>query len=182
MKLQQLRYLCAVVDEGFSFTRAGQKLHTTQPGISKQIRELEAELGAPLLTRRRNRGIGLTPLGHAILPTARRMLSETDTIKEIAADGGDSGGGQIVIATNHVHAQYTLLPVLTELRRRHARVRVHLLQGSPSEIAYWVSSAEADVGFGTAAVDRTPGLVSVPCFRVPHCLLAPAGHPLLRHP
>src|SRR5690348_1846727 len=99
MKLQQLRYLCTIVDEGFSFTRAGQKLHTTQPGISKQIRELEAELGGAVLVRRRNRGVGLTALGAAILPTARRMLSEAEAIREMAADGVQSGG-QIVIATN----------------------------------------------------------------------------------
>ena len=180
MKLQQLRYLCTIVDESFSITKAASKLHTSQPGISKQLRLLEEELNTRLLSRRRNRATGLTAGGDAILPTARRILKEAEALKKILADGGDPDKGQIVIATTHVHARYTLLPILKRFRSRYPRISIHLAQGSPSEIAYRVSTAEADIGLGTTTPDRSPGLISIPCFRMPHCVIAPRGHPLLK--
>ena len=180
MKLQQLRYLCTIVDESFSITRAASKLHTSQPGISKQLRLLEEELNTRLLLRRRNRATGLTAGGDAILPTARRILKEAETLKQILADEGDPDKGQLVIATTHVHARYTLLPILKKFRARYPRISIHLAQGSPSEIAYRVSTAEADIGLGTTTLERSPGLVSIPCFRMPHCIIVPRGHPLLR--
>jgi LysR family cys regulon transcriptional activator len=180
MKLQQLRYLCTIVDESFSFTKAASKLHTSQPGISKQLRLLEEELNTRLLMRRRNRSTGLTAGGDAILPTARRILKEAETLKQILADEGDPDKGQVVIATTHVHARYTLLPILKRFRSRYPRISIHLVQGSPSEIAYRVSTAEADIGLGTTTLDRSPGLISIPCFRMPHCVITPPGHPLLK--
>lgn len=180
MKLQQLRYLCTIVDESFSLTKAAAKLHTSQPGISKQLRLLEEEFNTRLLLRRRNRATGLTAGGDAILPTARRILREAEALKQILADAGDPDKGQIVIATTHVHARYTLLPILRRFRRRYPRISIHLVQGSPAEIAYRVSTAEADIGLGTTTQDRFPGLISIPCFRMPHCVIAPKGHPLLR--
>jgi LysR family cys regulon transcriptional activator len=180
MKLQQLRYLCTIVDEAFSITRAAAKLHTSQPGVSKQLRLLEEELNMALLRRHRNRATGLTPGGAAILPTARRILREAETLKQLAADAGDSAHGQVVIATTHVHARYTLLPVLERFRERYPGVSVHLVQGRPSEIAYWVSKSDADIGLGTAPVDSSQGLVSIPCFRLPHSIITPRNHPLLK--
>ena len=179
MKLQQLKYLCAIVDEEFSITKAAEKLHTSQPGISKQLRMLEDELNATLLVRRRNRVIGLTDSAQAILPTARRILKEAETLKQILAEGGDPAKGQLVIATTHVHARYTLTPIFRTFRERYPRVAVHLLQGKPREIAHWVSTGEADLGLGTPPADLPPGLVSIPCFRMHHCLIVPPGHPLL---
>jgi LysR family cys regulon transcriptional activator len=180
MKLQQLRYLCTIVDESFSITKAASKLHTSQPGISKQLRLLEEELKTRLLSRRRNRATGLTAGGEAILPTARRILKEADTLKQILADEGDPDKGQIVIATTHVHARYTLLPILRQFRSRYPRIGIHLVQGSPSEIAYRVSTADADIGLGTTTLDSSPGLISIPCFRMPHCVITPPRHPLLK--
>ena len=179
MKLQQLKYLCTIVDEDFSITKAAGKLHTSQPGISKQLRLLEDELNAPLLVRRRNRVIGLTDSAQAILPTARRILKEAETLKQILADGGDPARGQLVIATTHVHARYTLTPILRTFRTHYPRVAVHLLQGKPREIAHWVSTGEAELGLGTPPAHLPPGLVSIPCFRMHHCLIVPQAHPLL---
>ena len=127
MKLQQLRYLCTIADESFSITRAAAKLHTSQPGISKQLRLLEEELNTGLLSRRSNRTTGLTAGGNAILPTARRILREAETLKQILADAGDPARGQIVIATTHVHTRYTLLPILKRFRNRYPRISVHLV-------------------------------------------------------
>lgn len=180
MKLQQLRYLCTIVDEAFSITRAASRLHTSQPGVSKQLRLLEEELKMPLLVRHRNRATSLTTGGAAILPTARRILKEVETLKQLAAEAGDTAKGQIVIATTHVHARYTLLPILERFRERYPGVNVHIVQGRPAEIAYWVSKSEADIGLGTAPIDSSQGLVSIPCFRLPHSIIAPRNHPLLK--
>ena len=180
MKLQQLRYLCTIVDESFSITRAASKLHTSQPGISKQLRLLEEELNTRLLLRRRNRATGLTAGGDAILPTARRILKEAETLKQILADEGDPDKGQSSSPPR------TCMPVTRCCRSsrnsaaRYPRISIHLVQCSPSEIAYRVSTAEADIGLGTATLERSPGLISIPCFRMPHCIIVPRGHPLLR--
>jgi len=184
MTLQQLRCLCTIVDESFNITRAAHKLHASQPGISKQLRQLENELGSKLLTRRSNRTTGLTTAGHAVLPVARRMMKEAATIKELLIEAGDADKGQITIATTHVHARYSLLPVMKQFRKMHPSVRVTLRLGNAQQIAYWVSTGDADLAIGTASVHSLRGLVSVPCFRVAHCVITPMRHPLLklRHP
>jgi len=180
MKFQQLRYLCAIVDESLSITRAAQKLHTSQPGVSKQLKLLEEELKATLLVRQRNRVVNLTHEARAIIPTARRILREVETLKQILEDAGNPDRGRIVVATTHVHARYILPPVFRRFRNRYPGVNIHLLQGSPYRIAHWVSAGEADVGLGASAPDLPPGLVSIPCFRLPHCVIAPPRHPLLK--
>lgn len=180
MKLQQLRYLCTIVDESFSITKAAARLHTSQPGVSKQLRLLEDELRAALLTRRRNRVTGLTSEGSAILPTARQILKGAETLKQILAEAGDPRKGRIVIATTHVHARYTLVPIFQKFRDKYPQVTIHLLQGRPQEIAYWVSTGEADIGLGTIPIALFPSLVGIPCFRLPHSVITPPKHPLLR--
>lgn len=180
MKLQQLKYLCTVVDEDYSITKAAAKLHASQPGVSKQLRMLEDELKTKLLVRRRNRVIALTEGAQVILPTARRILKEAETLKQLLADAGDPAKGQLVIATTHVHARYTLKPIFRRFRVKYPRVAIHLLQGNPGQIAHWVSTGEADLGLGTTPIDLAPGLVSIPCFRMHHCVITPPKHPLLK--
>lgn len=180
MKLQQLRYLCAIVDESLSITRAASKLHTSQPGVSKQLKLLEEELMTPLLVRQRNRVINLTHEAHAIIPTARRILKEVETLKQILADAGNPNKGKIVIATTHVHARYTLPPIFQQFRKKYPAVVIHLLQGSPHSIAHWVSTGEADLGLGATPPDLPPGLVSIPCFRLSHCVITAPKHPLVK--
>lgn len=180
MTLHQLRCLCTIVDESFNITRAAEKLHASQPGISKQLRQLENALGFKLLTRRSNRTMGLTTAGHAVLPVARRMMKDASTIKELLAEVGDAGKGQITIATTHVHARYSLLPVMKQYRKMHPGVRVTLRLGNAQQIANWVSTGDADLAIGTASVHSPRGLVSVPCFRVAHCVITPMRHALLK--
>lgn len=180
MKLQQLRYLCTIVDESLSITRAATKLHTSQPGVSKQLRLLEEELAAKLFVRRSNRTLALSATGHAILPLARRIVKDSETLKRVVRDAGDPEKGELVIATTHVHARYSLTPVLARFRSLYPGVRVRLLLGRPQQIAYWVSTGDADVAIGTAAIGSLPSLVTVPCFRLAHCIIAPPNHPLLR--
>lgn len=184
MTLQQLKCLCTIVDESFNITRAAQKLHVSQPGLSKQLRQLEGELGARLLTRRSNRTTGLTTAGHAVLPVARRMMKEAATIKELLIETDEADKGQITIATTHVHARYSLLPVMKQFRKMRPSVRVTLRLGNPQQIAHWVSTGDADLAVGTMSAHALRGLMSVPCFRVAHCVITPMRHPLLklRHP
>ena len=178
MKLQQLRCLCAIVDESMSITRAAARLHTSQPSVSKQLKLLEDELNTSLLVRHRNRVVNLTDEALAIIPTARRILKEVETLKQILEDAGNPNKGKIVIATTHVHARYTLPPIFRHFRKKYPAVAIYLLQGSPHNIAHWVSTGEADVGLGATAADLPPGLVSIPCFRLPHCVITSPKHPL----
>lgn len=178
MKFQQLRYLCAIVDESLSITRAAKKLHTSQPSVSKQLKLLEEELKAPLLARERNRVVNLTDEARAIIPTARRILKEMETLKQILEDVGNPNKGKIVIATTHVHARYTLPPIFKNFRKKYPEVVIHFLQGNPHSIAHWVSTGEADLGLGATATDLPSGLVSIPCFRLPHCVITSSKHPL----
>ena len=161
-------------------TNAAEKLHTSQPGVSKQIKLLESELEANLLVRRRNRTNELSPIGQAVLPLARRILKDTETLKQIVNDHADPSKGEIVIATTHVHASYTLVPVLQRFRQMHPRVRVHLILGRPEEMPYWVSNGDVDVAIGTAVSGSIPSLMTVPCFRLAHSVVAPVRHPLLK--
>jgi DNA-binding transcriptional LysR family regulator len=119
MKLHQLQCLCTIVDESFSITKAAARLRRSQPGVSKQLKLLERELRTPLLTRRRNRVTGLTGEGAAILPTARQILKGAETLREILAGAGDPKKGRMAIATTHVHARYTLLPIFKRFRRNY---------------------------------------------------------------
>ena len=112
MTLQQLRYLCGIVDGNFSISRAARTLHTSQPGISKQILMLERELGADLLVRKGNRITGLTNMGNEIIVVARRMLGDAGAVKQIGAEHTQKTRGHMVIATTHVHARYVLKPVI----------------------------------------------------------------------
>ena len=180
MTLQQLRYLCAIVDESFSITRAAAKLHTSQPGISKQLKLLEIELGTKLIQRKKNRTVDLSAHGYAILPLARRTLKVADTIKQIIRDVDEPTKGKIVIATTHVHARYSLLSTMISFRALYPRVQVHFRLGSSQEIAYWVSTGEADLAIGAATTRGLPGLATLPCLRLRQCIITPAQHPLLK--
>ena len=180
MKLQQIRSLCTIIDEGFSITRAADRLHTSQPGISRQLHELEGELGSLLLTRRSNRTTGLTETGAALLPTARRILRELETMRQIARGESAHSRSRLLVATTHVHGNYTLPPILKRFRARFPQVSFEITYGSPDTIAQWVANGEVDFGISVPTAGMPPGLSIVPCFRLPHCVIVPPRHPLSR--
>jgi LysR family cys regulon transcriptional activator len=152
MTLQQLIFLRAVVRHGMNISAAAASLHTSQPGMSRQIQLLERELGLPVLVRRRNRILGLTELGAAVAGAGDRLLNEAENIRQIAADA-KSSGGRLIVATSHLHARYTLLEPFTRLRKAYPEVELLLLQSTPNRIVGLVQSGEADIGVssGTAA-------------------------------
>lgn len=180
MNLQQLRYLCAIVDHGLNLSRAAAALFTSQPGISKQIRLLEDELGAVLLVRHGNRVSGLTGPGREVVERARRVLREIENVRSAGADFGREQRGSLVVATTHAHARYLLLPVVQRFQRRFPDVQLMLRQGTPDEVVEAAAAGEVDLGLCTAPSAAVRGVASLPCYRVSRCVVVPAGHRLLR--
>ena len=178
MNLQQLRYLCAVVDHGLNVSVAADALFTSQPGISKQIRQLEDELGVPIFIRQGKRLAALTAGGEVIVATARRALQELNNLKRVGAEFKSEDTGALAIATTHTQARYVLPPVLKRFSERYPKVRLLLHQGNPAQVAEQTQRADVDVGIATEALADYPGLVSLPCYTWNRCVLVPKGHPL----
>jgi LysR family cys regulon transcriptional activator len=178
VNLQQLRYLCAVVDHGLNVSAAADALFTSQPGISKQIRQLEDELGVPVFIRQGKRLAALTAGGEAIVAIARRALQELNNLKRVGAEFKSEDTGTLAIATTHTQARYVLPPVLKRFAERYPKVRLLLHQGNPAQVAEQTQRADVDVGIATEALADYPGLVSLPCYTWNRCVLVPKGHPL----
>lgn len=179
MKLQQLRFLVEVVDSGLNVTQASERLFTSQPGVSKQVRLLEDELGFSIFERSGKRFTALTRAGAQIVDAARRVLMEADNFKWLSDDLRDDQSGSLVIATTHTQARYVLPQVVAEFIRRFPKVRLSIREGDPRRVADMLLRGEADIGIATEALATTPGLASFPAYRWNHCLIVPAGHPLL---
>lgn len=180
MNLQQLRYLHGIAGEGYNISRAAVALHTSQPGISKQIQMLEQELGVDILLRKGNRIVGVTEPGKMILEVARRMLHDADNLRKISADYTQKGSGRLVVATTHIHARYVLQRVIKDFMRTHPQVQLVLRQGSPSQIAELVASGEADLGISSEPPEPVHELVMLPCARLERSVITQLRHPLLR--
>jgi LysR family cys regulon transcriptional activator len=178
VNLQQLRYLCAVVDHGLNVSVAADALFTSQPGISKQIRQLEDELGVPIFIRQGKRLAALTAGGEVIVATARRALQELNNLKRVGAEFKSEDTGALAIATTHTQARYVLPPVLKRFAERYPKVRLLLHQGNPAQVAEQTQRADVDVGIATEVLADYPGLVSLPCYTWNRCVLVPEGHPL----
>lgn len=179
MTLQQLRYLCEVVDQGFNVTLAARRLHTSQPGISAQIRQLERELGTDILVRRGNRLLGLTEVGMNIVAYARRVLGEATNLRSAAEEFRQAESGQLTVATTHLHARYALLDVIRAFSKKHPGVRLSLVQGSIPEIDRHVLSGHADIGLSTGSDPVPKELVLLPAYALSRSVIAPTGHPIL---
>jgi LysR family transcriptional regulator, cys regulon transcriptional activator len=180
MKLQQLKYLSEVGRRGLNLSEAAEVLHTSQPGISKQIRLLEDELGVRILVRRGKRIVDVTEPGKLILAIAERMLKDAENMRQVAREYGSDDAGALVIATTHTQARYALPPVVSRFSRRHPRVRFSLRQGSPQNIAELVKLGEADIAIVTEAIEFYDGLVLLPCSQWNRCVITPLKHPLLK--
>ncbi len=180
MNLQQLRYLCAVVDHGMNVSAAAEALFTSQPGISKQIRQLEDELGLEVFVRQGKRLASLTPAGEIVVATARRAMREVNNLKKVAEEYRGEDAGTLSIATTHTQARYVLPKVLREFANRYPKVRVILHQGNPLQVAEQTAKGEADVGIATEALADYPQLVTLPCYEWNRVVLVPKRHPLAK--
>ena len=182
MNLQQLRYVRETVRAGLSLTVAAERLHTSQPGVSRQIRQLEEELGVDIFVRRGKRVTALTEPGRVMAQIVERVLQETDNLRTAAAEFHDQDTGALSIAVTHTQARYALPQVVAEFKRRYPRVHLSLLQGSPSQIADMTLAGIADVGIATEALANYPRLLALPGYTWQHGVIVPADHPLTREP
>ncbi|HUL41223.1 MAG TPA: HTH-type transcriptional regulator CysB [Burkholderiales bacterium] len=180
MKLQQLRYLCEVVRQNLNVSGAAQKLHTSQPGISKQIRLLEEELGVQIFVRNGKRVVEMTPPGKVIHSIAQQILQETDNLKRVGEEFTNEATGSLKIATTHTQARYALPPAISKFTDRYPKVKLSLHQGSPTQIAQYVASGEADIAIATEAIELFKDLVMLPCYQWNRCVVTRPDHPLLK--
>jgi LysR family cys regulon transcriptional activator len=179
MKLQQLRYLVEVERRGLSVSDAAEALFTSQPGISRQIRMLEEELGVNVFERSGKRLTGITAPGRVLLDMAGRILRETQNMKRVCEDFAGEGAGALTIATTHTQARYTLPAVIRRFVDRHPEVKLHVQQGSPRQVAEALVDGSADLGIATEALDQHRELVTLPCYQWSHLVVVPQGHTLL---
>jgi LysR family transcriptional regulator, cys regulon transcriptional activator len=179
MKLQQLRYICEVARRGLNVSAAAEALYTSQPGVSKQIRLLEDELGVEVFGRSGKHLTHVTDAGKQVLKMAERILQETENIKLAALEARDEGSGSLSVATTHTQARHVLPPVVLEFRRRYPRVALHIHQGTPLQIAELAADGKVDFAIATEAMELFEDLVMMPCYHWNRCVIVPAGHPLL---
>ncbi len=178
MNFQQLRAVREAVRQGFNLTTAAEALHTSQPGVSRQIRELEDELGIEIFVRAGKRLTGLTAPGAAVLPTIERLLLEADNLRRAGDDFAQADRGTLTIAATHSQARYALPTVVRDFRQQHPDVVLHLHQGSPQQVADMLLRGEADIGLATETLAEVAELVALPCYRWTHRVIVPAGHSL----
>jgi len=180
MTLQQLRYLLGIADSGLNITSAAEKLHTSQPGISKQLKLLEQELGIQLFTRKGKSLAAITPAGHEVISRARRIMRETENIRSLARDLSAEQDGTLSIATTHTQARYVLPEVIQEFRSRYPNVNLELHQGTSEQIAELVASNSVDFAIATGSHHLFPELVLLPCYHWERIVVVPKGHPLTK--
>jgi len=179
LNLNQLRYLREVARNGLKVSDAAETLFTSQPGISKQIRLLEEELGVTILVRNGKRITGLTEPGRLIVDITERILQETENLRAVGREFNSGERGTLVIATTHTQARYALPPVVSRFTQRHPRVRLTLREGSPDQIAQLLRDGEADIGIITESDVAFSDLVTLPCAQWTRCVITPLKHPLL---
>ncbi len=179
MNLRQLQYVCEVARLGLSVTAAAECLHTSQPGVSKQIRLLEEELGIEIFARGGKYLSHITPAGQAVLECANRVLREADNMKRVAADFRDPHRGTLSIATTHTQARYALPEVVYSFRQLYPEVSLQIHQGGPKQMAEQVASGFADLAIATEALELFQDLVLLPCYRWNRCIVVPPDHPLV---
>ncbi|MDD3786117.1 MAG: CysB family HTH-type transcriptional regulator [Hydrogenophaga sp.] len=180
MNFQQLRSVRETVRCGFNLTEVAAMLYTSQPGVSRQIRELEEELGVSIFVRSGKRLTGLTEPGAALLPIVERLLQEAQNLRQAGKEFVSRLEGGLTIAATHSQARYALPHAVRDFRELFPQVTLHLHQGSPRQIAEMLLQGEADIGIATEALANYPQLVTLPCYRWTHSVVVPPGHPLLQ--
>jgi len=178
MKLQQLRYIWEVAHHDLNVSATAQSLFTSQPGISKQIRLLEDELGVEVFARSGKHLTHITPAGEVILELAGEMLRKADAIKRVAQEFSDERSGTLSIATTHTQARYVLPEIIQRFMRQYPDVSLAMKQGTPPQVAQMAADGEVDFVIATEALNQLSSLITLPCYRWNRCVVVPKGHPL----
>jgi len=161
-------------------SEAAKALHTAQPGVSKQIRALEEELGADIFVRQGRRFTAVTDAGREIIVAIDRILADLTNLRAVGAEFAHHAKGLLSVGVTHTQARYALPPVVTQFKKKFPDVKLKLLQGNPHQLARMVVTGETDVAIATEALDEYAELVTVPCYRWHHCVVVPSGHPLAK--
>jgi LysR family transcriptional regulator, cys regulon transcriptional activator len=180
MKLHQLRYLAAVAQNGLNITAAAHKLHTSQPGVSKQIKLLEDELGFQIFVREGRNLARITPAGQQVIERGLKILQEAQSIRDLSTELRDEGRGSLSIGTTHTQARYVLPEVIREFRGRYPQVRLNLHQGTSEHIAEMVADDRIDCAIATGSEALFADLTLLPCYRWHRTIIVPHDHPLTR--
>jgi LysR family cys regulon transcriptional activator len=181
MKLQQLRYICEVAKHDLNVSATAESLYTSQPGISKQIRTLEDELGIQIFQRSGKHFTDVTPAGRAILEVAGDILDRVENIRRIAREASDQRRGSLSVATTHTQARYVLPPIIRTFIDKYPNVSLHMHQGTPMQISELASKGTVDFAIATEALELFSNLVMMPCYRWNRSVIVPHGHPLAGH-
>lgn len=180
MNIQQFRYVSEVARRGLNVSEAAEALHTSQPGVSKQIRALEEELGTAIFVRQGRRFAAITDAGREIVETLDRILAEIANLKTVGEEFAHTARGSLAVAVTHTQARYALPAVVTAFKKVFPEVKLKLLQGNPHQLARMVVRGEADLAIATEALDEYTELVTLPCYTWHHCIVVPEGHPLAK--
>src|SRR5881394_1093834 len=182
MKLQQLRCLTEVAHRNLNVSEAAEALHTSQPGVSKQIRALEDELGVEVFVRHGKRLVSVTEPGKAVIAIAERILSEAQNLRRAGEEYANDQLGTLTIAATHTQARYALPKAVAAFKRKYPKVELLLHQGNPTQICEQVIAGEADMGVATESISLYPELVSLPVYQWNRCVVVPPKHALLQGP
>ncbi len=180
MKLHQLKYAFTVAKQGLNVSLAAEQLHTSQPGVSKQIRLLEEEIGVSIFNRTGKRLTDITPAGNEIVHRISTILREIENIKQIGKEHTGEEEGTLVIATTHTQARYVLPKIVKTFLSQHPNVNLSVKQGYPKQISQMVLDGEADLVIATEAVSQARSLMALPCYKWNRCVLVLPKHPLLK--
>ncbi|MBT3737141.1 MAG: HTH-type transcriptional regulator CysB [Gammaproteobacteria bacterium] len=180
MKLQQLRYIWEVAHHDLNVSATAQSLYTSQPGISKQIKLLEDELGVEVFARSGKHLTRITPAGETIIEKAGEILRKVESIKQVAQEFSNEKKGSLSIATTHTQARYALPEVIARFIEKYPEVSLHMHQGSPIQIAEMAAEGLVDFAIATEGLELFGDLVMMPCYNWNRCILVPKGHPLAK--
>lgn len=178
MKLQQLRYIWEVAKHDLNVSATAQSLYTSQPGISKQVRLLEDELGVEVFARSGKHLTRVTPAGEAILKIAGEILQKVDSIRQVAQEHSDERKGSLSLATTHTQARYALPATINQFIKKYPDVALHMHQGTPMQISEMAADGEVDFAIATEALAHFPDLIMMPCYHWNRSVVVPKDHPL----
>lgn len=180
MKIHQLRYVHEVARNKLNISAAAEVLHTSQPGVSKQIQLLEDELGLQIFQRNGKRLVGVTEPGEIVISLAQRIMREMESIKRVGDEFANVEMGTLTIATTHTQARYKLPAAVKAFIEMHPEIKLNIHQGSPAQVAEQIMNGEADVGIATESISNFEEILCLPCYQWNRCVVAPHGHPLLK--
>ena len=180
MKLQQLRCIYEVVQNQFNISRAAESIHTSQPGVSKQIQLLEEEIGVQLFQRNGKRLSGLSEPGIRVYESIVEIMREVKNIKNVSDEYERKDSGSFTIATTHTQARYKLPVVVESFVKKYPKINLNIHQGDPAQVTAQILNGEADVGIATESISLNDKIFCIPCYSWNRCLVMPKDHPLLR--